>query len=119
MEMVKQMEADSAQAHNKSDYAARAKSYKTSLSSVPGGGRGKKGRSRSREKEVIVVQQEGGRRRDKDEEKPSEPSKKKNNEASEKMKKLREMYGDVSKGDSKRDQRHDFGEGPDFMKLGS
>ena len=36
------------------------------------------------------------------------------------MKKLREMYGDASKGDSSKDQRNrDLAEGPDFMKLGS
>ncbi len=36
------------------------------------------------------------------------------------MKKLREMYGDASKGDSSRGQKErDLVEGADFMKLGS
>ncbi len=75
MDMVKQMQAEGAAAHSKSDYAARAKSYKTSLSGAPGEGRRSK-RSRTPEKKVVVVQQDGGRRREEKEEKPVESRKK-------------------------------------------
>ena len=71
MEKVKQMEAESAQARSKSDYAGRPASYKTSLSTQLSKG---KQRSPSPGKKIVVVKQ-GGRRRDEEDERDSGPSK--------------------------------------------
>jgi len=66
------MEAESAQAHSKSGYAARPASYKSSLSSQVAKGKHK---GRSPEKEVVVIKQDGGRRRDEEDERDNGSSK--------------------------------------------
>ena len=71
MERVLQMQAESATASSKAEYAARPISYKTSLSTnLPGGNRRKQSRSSSPNK-VVVMKKEGRRRDDDEEEKPT------------------------------------------------